>query len=114
MTTTLSACSSGLTSVLIAKVLEGAFCVERMGNGILAGLVGITAGCHVVEPWGAILVGMFSGMIFLMHLQFMELPDSGEFLHAHFLEPKISLSKVGIQKRLILLGHVSETNSLEL
>jgi len=64
MTTTLSACSSGLTSVLIAKVVEGAFCVERMGNGILAGLVGITAGCHVVEPWGAILVGMFSGMIF--------------------------------------------------
>ena len=43
---------------------EGAFDVERMGNSILAGLVGITAGCHVVEPWGAILVGIFSGMVF--------------------------------------------------
>jgi len=64
VTTTLSACSAGLTSVFIAKLAEGAFSVERMGNGILAGLVGITAGCHVVEPWGAILVGVISGMVF--------------------------------------------------
>jgi len=64
VTTTLSACSAGLTAVSIAKLVENAFCVERMGNGILAGLVGITAGCHVVEPWGAIMVGILSGMIY--------------------------------------------------
>jgi len=64
VTTTLSACTSGLASVFIAKVIEGVFSVERMGNGILAGLVGITAGCHVVEPWGAILVGAVSAIVY--------------------------------------------------
>merc|ERR1719471_1009565 len=70
-TTTLSATTAGLTSVFLSWKIEGELSVERMGNGILAGLVGITAGCHVVGPWGAILVGMFSGMIFFGASQLM-------------------------------------------
>ena len=35
-----------------------------MGNGCLAGLVAITAGCSTIYPWGAILVGGFSGFIY--------------------------------------------------
>jgi len=63
-TTTLSACSSGLSSVLLSRAFEGVLSVERMGNGILAGLVGITAGCHVVEPWGAILIGFIASLVY--------------------------------------------------
>jgi len=36
--------------------------VEKVLNGILAGLVGITAGCSVVEPLGAIAIGFVSAL----------------------------------------------------
>jgi len=64
VTTVLSATSSGLVSVLASYMVEGYFSVERMGNGILAGLVSITAGCHVVESWGAILIGAIAAGVF--------------------------------------------------
>merc|ERR1719461_1217527 len=70
-TTTLSACSSGLSSVVLSRVFEGVLSVERMGNGILAGLVGITAGCHVVEPWGAILIGAIAAGVFFLTSKLM-------------------------------------------
>ena len=35
-----------------------------MGNGCLAGLVAITAGCSVIYPWGAVLVGGFAGFVY--------------------------------------------------
>jgi len=63
-TTTLSATTAGLMSVFLSWKIEGELSVERMGNGILAGLVGITAGCHVVEAWGAIIVGAIAAIIF--------------------------------------------------
>ena len=39
--------------------------VEKVLNGILGGLVGITAGCAAVEPLGAVAIGMGAGMVFM-------------------------------------------------
>eukprot|EP00415_Alexandrium_ostenfeldii_P001218 UN1218 len=73
MTTTLSAASGGLTVfclryVLIKKYDVGAFC-----NGILAGLVSITAPCSNIDTGSAVAVGLIGGLIFQGTSSLMEL-----------------------------------------
>merc|ERR1712136_138274 len=64
--TTLAPCVAGLTVFLLrAKVVPphrkdiGGFC-----NGILAGLVAITAGCGAVKHWEAIVIGFVAGIVY--------------------------------------------------
>ena len=60
VTTTLSAAAGGITAVCLEKFIGNsrAWDVAAMCNGILAGLVSITAGCATVQPWAAIIMGL--------------------------------------------------------
>lgn len=60
--------------------------VSHLLNGVIAGLVGITAGCHVVSAGGAILVGLVSGVITVLGSYLMErwrLDDALDVVPAH-------------------------------
>jgi len=65
--TTLSPCIAGLVVFLLratvlppVKLDVGSFC-----NGILAGLVSITAGCAFVKPWEAVLIGFIGAFVYV-------------------------------------------------
>ncbi|WP_081869733.1 ammonium transporter [Endozoicomonas numazuensis] len=62
-TTLLGACSGGLAATLWSLVFFKKFDVPVIANGVLAGLVGITAGVHILEIYTAILTGFIAGLI---------------------------------------------------
>jgi Amt family ammonium transporter len=61
VTTTISAAAACVSTVAIGKIRYGYVDAGLANNGILAGLVAITAGCSVVEPEGAFIIGIFAG-----------------------------------------------------
>lgn len=86
--TTLALCiAGGIVFSLRAKVLPpkmkdvGAFC-----NGILAGLVSITAGCGSVKHWEAIVIGAIGGCIYCfssMMIQKLKIDDVVDAFSVH-------------------------------
>jgi len=64
MNTTISAAAGGLTVFIITMALDHIECVSSLSNGLLAGLVSITAGCDASNPWWSMLIGVIGGFVF--------------------------------------------------
>ena len=66
VTTTMSACVGGITCVTFERLrgITRMWNVQEMCNGILAGLVSITASCATVMPWAAIIIGCIGGFVY--------------------------------------------------
>ncbi|KXZ53813.1 hypothetical protein GPECTOR_6g731 [Gonium pectorale] len=64
VTTTLSGAAGGLTCLLLSVVRSVSWDLLSLCNGMLVGFVSITAGCHVLEPWAALLAGAVGAMLF--------------------------------------------------
>jgi len=65
VTTTLSAATGGVTVCLCEKLCgDKTWNVGAVCNGILGGLVSITAGCVCLMPWAAVLAGFIGGFIY--------------------------------------------------
>ncbi|KAL6751395.1 putative ammonium transporter [Haematococcus lacustris] len=60
VTTTLSAGSGGIVALLLVYWRTRTWDMFSMCTGVLGGLVAITGGCSVVEPWAAVLCGSLS------------------------------------------------------
>ena len=70
---TLLAGAAGATSAIYVTLLRtGVADIEMACNGALAGLVGITAGCAYVDPWGAVVIGLISGVIMIFGVDFIK------------------------------------------
>jgi Amt family ammonium transporter len=63
VTTSLAACAGAVTSIVASWLLLKKPDVSMALNGILAGLVGITAGADTVTEFNSILIGGISGLI---------------------------------------------------
>ncbi len=70
---TLLAGAAGATSAIYVVLLRtGKADIEMACNGTLAGLVGITAGCAYVDPWGAVVIGLIAGVIMIFGVDFVK------------------------------------------
>lgn len=61
--TNLAAASGGLIVLILTQWIERRPVVEQVVNGVIAGLVAVTAGCHVLHPGGAVVVGLVAGTL---------------------------------------------------
>ncbi len=63
LTTNLAAAAGAVVACLVAWSRLGSPDLSMILNGALAGLVGITAGCDVVSPVGALAIGALAGAL---------------------------------------------------
>lgn len=66
--TTLAAAAGAIVAMIVAWIKFGKPDVSIAFNGVLAGLVGITASCAVVTPLAAIAIGAIAGVIVVLGL----------------------------------------------
>ncbi|GLI60266.1 hypothetical protein VaNZ11_002356 [Volvox africanus] len=64
VTTTLGGAAGGVGCLAWTLLRTRTFDLYALCNGVLCGFVAVTAGCHVYEPWAAILCGAGAGIIF--------------------------------------------------
>mgnify|MGYP001598774199 CR=1 FL=1 len=71
-TTALAAAAGGVSSILTSFIVLKKPDLSMALNGLLAGLVSITAGADSVEPWAAVLMGAVGGVIVVFSILFFD------------------------------------------
>lgn len=71
--TNMAAAASVATTMLFTWLRYGKPDVSMILNGALAGLVAITAGCDLVSPTGAGGIGIVSGVVIVLSVEFVDL-----------------------------------------
>jgi Amt family ammonium transporter len=70
--TMLAACAGGVACTIVVWAKTGKPDVAMIGNGVLAGLVSITAGCGTVTPAMSVLIGAIGGIIVVFAVAFFD------------------------------------------
>lgn len=82
VSTTIGPSAAVLVMVVSLKILEKKFDTRGVNNGILSGLVAITAGAPLVNPEGAFVIGVVSAGVYycsaklLLKLQIDDVVDA--------------------------------------
>jgi len=66
VTTSLAAAAGGVAAAFFSNILYKNFDLTMFMNGVLGGLVGITAGADQMSPTDAILIGLIAGVIVVL------------------------------------------------
>ncbi|MCB0828888.1 MAG: ammonium transporter [Solirubrobacterales bacterium] len=108
LNTQLAAAAGVIGASLVIYLKTKALDVGMAGNGAIAGLVGITAGCGFVEYWAAPIIGLLAGILVVYGVLAIEkrLDDPIGALSAHGLAGIWGTLAVGIfaSPRLVVEG----------
>ena len=66
VTTPLAAAAGGIAAAIFSNILYKNFDLTMFMNGVLGGLVGITAGADQMSPTDAILIGLIAGVVIVL------------------------------------------------
>jgi ammonium transporter, Amt family len=100
--TTLAACAGALSAMTLAFFVgsfKGKFDVGFSVNGLLGGLVAITAPCYWVSPLGAILIGFIAGAIVfggIYLLEYLRIDDPVGAVPVHGLNGIFGTLSIGL------------------
>jgi Amt family ammonium transporter len=72
VTTCLAAAAGGVVAMITSTIMYKNLDLTMFLNGILGGLVGITAGADVMSPESAILIGAIAGVIIVLAVRFID------------------------------------------
>lgn len=72
ITTNLAAAAGAVTAMVITWSKYKRPGLSLTLNGALAGLVAITAGCDVVSPGGAVIIGILAGIVLVFGVEFID------------------------------------------
>lgn len=72
VTTCLAAAAGGVSSFITSNILHKNYDLTMFLNGILGGLVGITAGADLMSPTDAILIGVVAGVLIVFGVAFLD------------------------------------------
>jgi Amt family ammonium transporter len=105
VTTTVAAAAGCVTSMFVESIVDSMFTGEitydlsMAMNGCLGGLVAVTAGCSVMEPWAAIIVGALGGMFYMAAsktLIKLRIDDAVDAVPVHFANGIWGVIAVGL------------------
>lgn len=72
VTTSLAAAAGGVGAFLLSTLLYKQYDLTMFLNGILGGLVGITAGADLMSPNEAVIIGFLAGLIIVLGVAFID------------------------------------------
>ncbi|MBW4467222.1 MAG: ammonium transporter [Pegethrix bostrychoides GSE-TBD4-15B] len=72
MTTNIAAAFGGAAATIVAWIVLGKPDLSMVINGILAGLVAVTAGCAFVPVWAAAVIGTIGGVLVVYSVLFFD------------------------------------------
>ena len=72
VTTNMAAATGGIAALIYTWVIDGKPSLSMVCNGVLAGLVGITAGCDCVDIWAAAVIGAVVSIIMCFSVNFID------------------------------------------
>jgi Amt family ammonium transporter len=105
VTTTLAAAAGCVTAMFTDSIIDGmttgetTYDLTMAMNGTLGGLVAVTAGCSVVTPWAALIIGAIGGWVYIGFSKLLiklRIDDAVDAIPVHFANGFWGVLAVGL------------------